>query len=326
MEDNKELDGFCPNEVSMNFSVSQNDPLYDAKMDFWTRAPSGYPSSENSLDKAMNVRKSQLTHRGLKSSIYGTPADVTVLKMDETVSALNPRVGIGISHSRLRSSSMDSFASPVKNLRICVSPNHESNKILFSFCRVLACNEAELQSLSQSSCFSSSPGWNLLGFTSSSSGSITFNRTCRDIRHPINLRNEKEALKILLNLIQCSLSKYPTSLSQDTNDLLDEKIYPLYSNIRHAKIQIKGEKEILHHFCCWCQLALKVVSVIEQELVLEQSGKLDQMIPNFDQVLQSLDYDEKLTDYHKPIIFRYCYDVLGALRKDELRKIRASKE
>jgi len=321
VEDNREADGFCPNEVSLNLSISPSDPFYDVKMEFWTRP--GYPLAETSFEKAINLCNNQLTQRGVKSSISATSINITALKGDEILStSLTPR--LSNFHCRLRSSSIDSFASSIKSVRICVLPNHESTKILFSLCRVLACNGAELMALSEQSSFSSNPGWNLLGFTSSSSsGNITFNRTCRDVRHPISLRNEKEALSILLNLIQSSLSKYPTSLAQDIDDLFNVNAYPLYSNRRHAKIQVKGEKEILHHFACLSHVGLSLVSIIEKELEYEKGDNMAQVEPNFDQALQSLDYDGNLSDGQKLIIFRYCFDVLGALRKEEIRKAQA---
>jgi hypothetical protein len=37
VEDNREMDGFCPNEVPIQLSVNPNDPLYLAKVKFWTR-------------------------------------------------------------------------------------------------------------------------------------------------------------------------------------------------------------------------------------------------------------------------------------------------
>ena len=325
VEDNRELDGFCPNEVSINLSVSPADVIYDAKLEFWTRAPTGYSLSETSHDQAtMNSGQGHLTNRDMNPISSALPIDEVALKSVESLHPLNPLVHFGLGHSRLRSSSIESFASPIKIIRVCVSPNHENNKILFSLCRVLACNEMELLSLSESPCLSSSSGWNILSFASASAGNISFTRTCRDIRHPINLRNEKEALNVLLNIVQSSLSKYHTSLTQDIKDLLDRKAYPLYSNRRHAKIQVKGEKEILHHFFSWCHVALKVIAVIENELLFEKGDRTTRIEPSFDQTLISMDNDERMSDNQKAIIVRYCYDVLGPLRKEELRKIRSS--
>ena len=37
VEDNREIDGFCPNEVPLELTVPPDDPLYEARMEFWTR-------------------------------------------------------------------------------------------------------------------------------------------------------------------------------------------------------------------------------------------------------------------------------------------------
>jgi hypothetical protein len=318
VEDNRELDGFCPNEVSVSISLPPSDELYEAKWELWTRAPSGL--SQSSFEKAVSIYHNQITTKGV-TNITTTATDEIVLKSGDNVSSRSPPLHVVSTQAHLRSSSLDSYISPIKNLRICVSANHENNKILFSLCRFLACNEAELLMLST---HPSNQGWALLGFSSSPTYNNILHRTCRDVRQPIGLRNEKEALTILLGLIKGSLSKYPTTLSQDIRDLLDFKSYPVFSNRRHAKIQVMGEKEILHFFQCWCQAALLAVSEIENEIIHE-SGETGQYVePNFDQITRAFEGELKINEDQRTIITRYCYDVLGPLRKDELRKVRSS--
>lgn len=95
-----------------------------------------------------------------------------------------------------------------------------------------------------------------------------YHRSCRDVRHPINLRNERESMKLLRSIIQHLLIQYPTTLQQDIEALhlhnIDE--YPKFSNRRHAKIQVKGEKMVLHHYLKWAQTAIDVLNVIEGEI------------------------------------------------------------
>ena len=37
VESNVELDGFCPNEVPLEVSLSPTDPIHDKKLEFWCR-------------------------------------------------------------------------------------------------------------------------------------------------------------------------------------------------------------------------------------------------------------------------------------------------
>merc|ERR1712183_257759 len=87
--------------------------------------------------------------------------------------------------------------------------------------------------------------------------------------------NERMAMMNLLQIISTALAQYPTSLSVDKADLLNERLYPPFSNQRHAKIQVRGEKEVLHHFALWARTALEVLDIIEQELREEQRGGVE---------------------------------------------------
>jgi Rubisco LSMT substrate-binding len=97
----------------------------------------------------------------------------------------------------------------------------------------------------------------------------TFYRSCRDIRHPLSLRNEQEAMRILLDTVQTLLARYPTTIQEDIEALNNEVAYPKFSNQRHARIQVRGEKQVLHHFAAWATTALQVLDVIEAELAEE---------------------------------------------------------
>lgn len=254
---------------------------------------------------------------------------------------------------------------PVKRVRVCVS-NNENTRILFSMLRVLACNSAELDRITSGGRLGIGGGMSIspfhsgggpgsaaqrlfgvsaaAGMTSASSG--TSLRTCRDVRHPINLRNERRAAGILLEVTARALSNYPTSLAQDAADLRDEAAYPKYSNGRNAKLQVRGEKEVLHHFALWARTAVHVIDIILRELEAErkllagsegrvvgagaaksshdESGALhganqsDEL--SYDCVVQAMEDDD---DCHTTIL-RYCSDVLGAVRRDELNRIASS--
>lgn len=192
-----------------------------------------------------------------------------------------------------------------------------------------------------------------------------FYRSCRDIRHPISLRNERNAMRLLLDIVGRHLAMYPTTLSQDMADLMDEQRFPRFSNKRHAKIQVRGEKEVLHHYALWARVALDVLDVIADELLegeqrggscavevkLTRTGKTVTDVGNcgdgtltpssnsFDNMIRRMeeDCDDAASAYvgsgagPVPIhhtILRYCSDVLGSLRREEfknMKRLRAMK-
>jgi len=158
-------------------------------------------------------------------------------------------------------------------------------------------------------------------------------------------------MELLLEITARALSKYPTSLAQDTADLLDEASYAKYSNGRNAKLQVRGEKEVLHHFALWARTAMHVIDIILHELEVERkllvgsssakasssssSAGIGVVVGNgggkvvqqgavhqseelgYDYVIQAMEEDD---DCHSTIL-RYCSDVLGAVRRDELNRI-----
>jgi hypothetical protein len=229
-------------------------------------------------------------------------------------------------------------ATPViKRIRICVS-NNENSRLLFSLLRALACNREELRAVTSPVSSDASVSRALFGLTdrtvtSSSGNTTTYYRTCRDIRHPISLRNERAAMRLLLDVIGRQLARYSTSLAQDVSDLMDERSYPRFSNTRHAKIQVRGEKEVLHHFARWARTALDVMDVIEAELK-EENGNVEVQMggdgritteerPGFEHVIRRMEDDETGGVHHT--ILRYCADVLGSLRREEFKNLRRRK-
>jgi hypothetical protein len=257
-----------------------------------------------------------------------------------------------------------------KRVRICVS-NNENTRLLFSLLRALACNRAELTGIttpffstsgSQPQQQQPSPDRHVANMTrtlfglpefpshlmqqyrpagqasqpatSTAAAGVTplsYHRSCRDIRHPISLRNEKATMRLLLDIVHRHLSQYASTLAQDIQDLQDEARYPRYSNVRHAKIQVRGEKEVLHHYAHWARVALDVLDVMEEELN-EERGSVEVQLtnlgqyrteerPGFESVIRRMDDDEEV--HHT--ILRYCSDVLGSLRREEFKNIRRAR-
>ena len=349
VEDNREIDGFCPNEVPLEICVPPDDPLFDARMAFWTRGEDGLHAGTAcggvSALAAAVAAASARRDRGQDPTAMVESA----LKAAAAARERNHHLTPGGGHVPVQSAS-------VKRVRICVS-NNENTRTMFSMLRVLACNEIELRTISStpSAQHHSSIGGDcsnyvsraLLGLANagigesapaatsggSGSSSSTFYRTCRDIRHPLNVRNEKDAMMLLIELISKALKTYPTSLAQDILDLVDESAYPRFSNRRHAKIQVRGEKEVLHHFAQWAKAALDVLEVIELELAVERGdigadgAPLERDDPGFDYLIRGMEDAESSggeNALHHTIV-RYCADVLGSLRREEMKIMRRIK-
>jgi hypothetical protein len=140
-------------------------------------------------------------------------------------------------------------------------------------------------------------------------------------------------MRLLLEIVSRHLSAYPTTLAQDMADLMDEQAFPRFSNQRHAKIQVRGEKEVLHHFAHWARTALEVLDVIEEELK-EERGNVEVHLtkqgsthvsvqdhrPSFERLIRRMEDDCDIGVHHT--IVRYCCDVLGSLRREETRNIK----
>jgi hypothetical protein len=340
---NRELDGFCPNEVPIELRVSKNDPLYDAKYEFWTRGE-GDGNSAMSSQHSTNITAAVAAAVDVARSQQLDPAVAMHSAMQAAVSAAANDIQNGKRHGGpgSRSQSMNSYES-AKRIRVCVS-NNENTRVLFSMLRVLACNEDELCTISSSPTLpfgdSGCSGFlnrALRGFTGGHPDStaqsmqhVAFFRTARDIRHPLSLRNEKAAMRHLLKVIKSHLNLYPCSLAQDVADLMEEDSFPRFSNRRHAKIQIRGEKEVLHHFALWAKTAIDLIEIIEREIVIAENGESNNLVlpqKSFEFITRTMEENEGLgqNGLHHTIV-RYCCDVLGALRKEGLKSIKRENE
>ena len=410
VENNVEIDGFCPNEVPLELGLDlvrggisrrrtssttttttieeeeegRNNNIddrecWEKKVAFWCRGEStamqtyhylyggeggevvgGPPpvsaSARNSSGfQALAAAVASAQGNNNTSSFNPSSTDSIM----QTMASMNDAPTESALTEARRQMSQHPAAYPIKRVRVCVS-NNENTRILFSMLRVLACNSVEIHRISVGGRLSSGglplgsvAAQRLFGLptgsgsSSSSSPSSTSSslRTCRDIRYPINLRNERCAMELLLEITARALSKYPTSLAQDTADLRDEATYPKYSNRRNAKLQVRGEKEVLHHFALWARTSMHVIDIILHELENEKKlvsalsarrgsdGRLGNtsghggavMNQNeeelgYNYVIQAMEEDD---DCHATIL-RYCSDILGAVRRDELNRIAAN--
>jgi len=276
VEDNRELDGFCPNEVPLELNLNLNDPLYQHKLDFWMRG----------------------------------------------------EINLAAASSLLNNKPHNAHA---KRVRVCVS-NNENTRLLFSLLRTINCSADEFRAVTSPV----ASDMRSLFVAEHRSSLTSYYRSCRDIRHPLSSRNERLSMLNLLQIISVALAKYPTSLAVDKTDLSDERRYPPFSNERHARIQVRGEKEVLYHFAQWGRTALEVLDVIEQELKEEQQrGSVEVQLGRgvivndetpsrtggFDSFIRKMEEDETEDGLHHTII-RYCADVLGSLRREELKSLR----
>jgi Rubisco LSMT substrate-binding len=223
VEDNIEEDGTCPNQVSIEIDLSWADPEFPDKVAFWIA--DGYFDS----DDDSSVSNALPPHKSL-----------------QVEHAQPHRVGVG----DMGTSTLDNFRSSqgdekyrismefCKSLNIRIADD-ENTKLLFSFLRTIVCNLDEIAFLNR------------------------MNITCDDILKPISLRNELTAMKLLKEIIVDHLARYPTTIQDDIEDLMDKQAYPPNGNRRNAKIQVKGEKEVLCHFLLWAQSSILVLEAIQ---------------------------------------------------------------
>lgn len=175
-----------------------------------------------------------------------------------------------------------------KTIRVSASDDDET-ELLFSLLRTVVCTEIELKGMK---------------------GQLDDDHTqyghSEEVFWPISMRNERAAMIKLIEVTSDALSMYSTTLDQDIEDLRDMESYPLFSNHRNAKLQVRAEKEVLEHFALWGKTSLDVLNIIEME---KQGLETEQ------------DYNDTIADLQNAelhyTIVRYCEDSLGTLRTDE---------
>jgi len=123
-------------------------------------------------------------------------------------------------------------------------------------------------------------------------------RTSKDIRFALSVNNERAALNHLLNVVRENLDAYPTTLEED-NEALANGSLPPFSNKRHARIQVRGEKEVLLHYLDFATTGLSVIDLSLEEFQKE--------VVNVQKTKNNC-------------IAQYCSDVIGAILREEDRK------
>lgn len=136
---------------------------------------------------------------------------------------------------------------PSRRIRVCMTDN-DNGRVMFALLRIIV---ADLDEFS---------------FLTSSSSSPSVYRSIRDAQIPLGLRNEQRAMHALESLCTSALAAYPCSLEEDSRNLSETdtnspNFLAPFSNHRHAVLQVKGEKEVLHFYHDFAQTALRLLSL-----------------------------------------------------------------
>jgi hypothetical protein len=336
MENNIELDGQNPNQINIELEVSETDPIFQRKMKFWLweggpdreEEENDYDEEEDDYDEdddddendnnkddedddeendendeATNDKdgyegfhKDEFENEALAQSDLSVPAitedeEPPVHADDDSEGEDDDTVDDDAQEYDKQEEYEFDDDDRHKTVRVCASGD-ENTLLLFSLLRTLACNEEELNRLTDKSIRHSV-------------------RTFDEIFEPISLRNELAAMTLLKENVIEHLARFPATIEEDVGDLLDEESYPPFSNRRNAKIQVKGEKEVLFHFLLWAESAIHVINFIENDSEGWQG---------FEDAIEALQEAE----VHWSIV-RYCDSVLGAeLRADRKEKRRST--
>jgi hypothetical protein len=298
VEHNVELDGFCPNEVPIEVSLSgvvlDNmtdrdmdsdldmesdhpllDPLSEEKREFWCR-------DETPLCKRVRVCVSNNENTKMLFSLLRVVVADAMEFEAIMVSGTHPSTPLSVS------------SPPATTTHTTTSKSPTSSASANAAAATIVRNHPSAGGIHG--------GLNL-------HTALSGYRSCRDIRFPISIRNETAMLQQLLKVTRQYLSHYPTTMAQDKEGLQKKNgafgaLLP-FSNHRHAIIQVAGEKEVLHYYE---ELALTGL----QMLALEEED-------HFDAAVKSLEG----SGTHFQII-RYCADSIGSLRRREQKRRKAT--
>ena len=113
-----------------------------------------------------------------------------------------------------------------KRIRVCVS-NNDNTKSMLSLLRVKAATKEDLKAIVV--------------------GGPYMYRSAKDIRFGLSVGNEIKAMEGLRDMCLELLRAYPATLEEDLRALEGGGLRQ-YSNERHARIQVKGEKVVLRHY------------------------------------------------------------------------------
>ena len=286
IENNTELDGYCPNEVPLELSPLLLNKLLE------TRGKKIVPKP---VTGALDTAKSEFWCRDTPSTALAVGALSIVSGDTKTYS--NQCASI----------------SYVKRIRVSVS-NNENTKAMMSMLRVIVADEDELSAIT--------------------CGGLYMYRTCKDVRFAISIKNERAALQLLLYVIEKALAQYPTTLDEDNAMLSSADLLPAFGNARHATIQVRGEKEVLHHYKKLAEIALTVIELndaefetamkvscsVHYDFLLFHQKKRYQLSQSFIIFIFSfLDFSQTMQDSTHYTIVHYCADVIGSVLRENKR-------
>jgi hypothetical protein len=166
-----------------------------------------------------------------------------------------------------------------RRIRVSVCDN-DNTKMLFSMLRIIEADQEDFELL--------------ISLTASS-----FYRSIRDAQIAISARNEFKALRLLQQICDDLLSKYPSTLEQDLHRLAHGNIAP-FTNERNALIQVKGEKEVLHFYRDLAAVGLKML----------QSRDMDEVDAMINEV--------RLKKHS--MVFHYCRSTIARLVLEDIRR------
>ena len=146
---------------------------------------------------------------------------------------------------------------PSKRLRVCVAEN-ENFHTLITFLRIIVANQEDINLLT----------------SSYSKGGSSDSRPGRDMHSAITESNEMRAMRLLESTLTKLLGQYPDSLEQNNERLAHDKSLAPFSNERHAVIQVRGEKEVLHFFLDFAHIVMRLLSVRDVEVYREEMRKV----------------------------------------------------
>ena len=171
---------------------------------------------------------------------------------------------------------------PNRRLRICVSDN-ESTRLMFAMLRIIVADGKDMDQIF------------------SSSGSY---KAIRDAQIAVNIVNELKALELLKSTCENLLNAYPATLLDDERKLRSQDIAP-FSNQRHAIIQVKGEKIVLHHYIDLATTAIDLIKAPDNK------------------VFEDMMSDIKNTK--NSLLIQYCRTTIGRLRLESSKKNESSR-
>lgn len=136
-------------------------------------------------------------------------------------------------------------------------------------------------------------------------GTVGGFRSLRNAQTALCVKNEVLMWKCLHAMLTKLIAAYPTTLQQDCEALEDHNKCPLFSNRRNAMIQMRGEKEVLHFYLDFAEVALDVLQTWPVEHVVT---------PEFGDKLEHIRQTKHF------LVYNYCRHVAHRLLLEEKRK------